>query len=348
MVDASPVKATINPDHHNNFNIIRLLLAVMVVFGHFKGLPGNSYGLLYSYADFAIHAFFVVSGYLIAMSYARGSDLINFYIRRVFRIYPLYLVIIIVQAIIMLMFLGNVSDHIGGAAWYLGMNAIFANFMAYDIGGLLSDFHNKGINASLWTLKIEMGFYLIVPAVWLLLRRTGLFMIIAIFAVSSAYHFYFEDIGRMTLAKQLPGQMRFFIVGIAFYKYHDLIKINTKVAIALSLVLFVACTMLRYEMWFDVIYPVLIGALVYLTAMRLPAYPLSFDFSYGIYLLHAPIIQISILLGVFADSWVYLSVLLVALFILAYLAEIFIEKPGIALGKAITRKRKEAKKAKTS
>ncbi len=345
MVNASPVmpQGSVNQNHLNNFNALRLLLAVMVMFGHFKGLPGNDYTLLYSYADFAIHAFFIVSGYLIAMSYANGSDTINFYIRRVFRIYPLYAVIILTQAVIMLAFLGDWAAYLKDAAWYVFANMMFANFLAYDIGGLLSDFHNKGINASLWTLKIEMGFYIILPLVWVLLKRFGIVLVAAVFVLASAYHFYFEGIERLTLAKQLPGQMRFFIIGIALYMWRDKINISTLWAVVIAVGLFVACTIFRHDMWFDVIYPLVIGLWVFVVAMRLPAKPIHFDFSYGVYLLHAPLIQISILLGIFSDSLLYLAGLSVCVFILAFLAEVGIEKPGIALGKYITKKRKEAK-----
>ena len=43
---------------------------------------------------------------------------------------------------------------------------LLANFLQYDIGGVLSGLHNPGINPSLWTLKIEIGFYLIVPLIF--------------------------------------------------------------------------------------------------------------------------------------------------------------------------------------
>ncbi len=49
---------------------------------------------------------------------------------------------------------------------YLAANMLLANFLQYDIGGVLADLHNPGINPSLWTLKIEIGFYLIVPLIY--------------------------------------------------------------------------------------------------------------------------------------------------------------------------------------
>ena len=50
----------------NNFTLLRLLLALMVVFGHFKLLSGTAYpSFPFNLADAAVDAFFVVSGFLI-------------------------------------------------------------------------------------------------------------------------------------------------------------------------------------------------------------------------------------------------------------------------------------------
>ena len=95
----------------NNFTILRLILAMLVVFGHFKILSGLPIGnIIHSYADFAVDAFFIVSGYLIYGSFDNSPRLKSFAIKRFFRIYPLYFIIIITQFFIMLWFLdGNVQ-----------------------------------------------------------------------------------------------------------------------------------------------------------------------------------------------------------------------------------------------
>ena len=56
---------------------------------------------------------------------------------------------------------------------YLSANLMLANFVQYDIGGVLAGLRNPGINPSLWTLKIELGFYLIVPLICVATRRWG-------------------------------------------------------------------------------------------------------------------------------------------------------------------------------
>src|SRR5438128_2715548 len=86
----------------NNFTILRLVLALMVVFGHFHILAGaHAPPWPFNYAAAAVDCFFVVSGYLVSHSFDRDSDFQRFYLRRFFRIYPLYIVVVAVQTVIL-------------------------------------------------------------------------------------------------------------------------------------------------------------------------------------------------------------------------------------------------------
>src|SRR6266516_5278871 len=89
-MDAEPAMKIRPEDETNNFTLLRLLLALMVVFGHFKLLSGTAFPPFpFNLADAAVDSFFVVSGYLIAGSYERTRSLWSFYVRRVFRLYPM-------------------------------------------------------------------------------------------------------------------------------------------------------------------------------------------------------------------------------------------------------------------
>ncbi len=324
--------------NHNNFSLLRLTLALMVVLGHFKTLPGNYTAAtgLFGYADFAVDAFFVVSGYLVTASLDKQPQTLPFYIRRFFRVYPLYIVVVIAQALAMLALLpGGLSEHFSSAVRYLAVNAVFANFLQYDIGGLLQPLHNPGINPSLWTLKIEVGFYLILPLLWWAWRRFGVVILVAAYAASAALALYAAHHGMESFAKQLPCQLRYFIIGIACYLYGSKLRLAPLPLWALTIGLFALCSF-RHELpLYRLYYPIATGLLVYLVAVRLPALPLRFDISYGVYLFHAPLLQFALLLGWFADSPLFLVCLLSIVIIAAFVAEWLIEKPGIALGKKL-------------
>ena len=178
-----------NEEALNNFTLLRLLLALMVVLGHFKLLSGTAYPAFpFNLADAAVDCFFVVSGFLITGSYERCHGLWSFYVRRAFRLYPMYFCVVLLQAAIMLALLpGGPFSEPRSTLNYLAANMLLANFVQYDIGGVLAGLHNPGINPSLWTLKIEIGFYLIVPLIYGATRRWGWRALALIFVASVAY-----------------------------------------------------------------------------------------------------------------------------------------------------------------
>ena len=127
----------------------------------------------------------MVSGFLIALSYDRSQGLWSFYVRRIFRLYPMYACIVLIQTAIMLKLLpSGPFSELHSTLRYLAANLLLANFLQYDIGGVLAGLHNPGINPSLWTLKIEIGFYLIVPLICVACRRWGWRVLALIFALS--------------------------------------------------------------------------------------------------------------------------------------------------------------------
>lgn len=316
----------------NNFTLLRLVLALLVVFGHFKILQGKVYaGGIYGFADFAVDAFFIVSGYLIYASYDARPENISFYIRRFFRIYPLYFAVVLAQGVAMAVLAGGIVENIGKLAKYLGYNFIMANFMAHNLGGLLDHLHNDGVNPSLWTLKIEVMFYLIVPLLWWLTRRFGNTFLVLLYIASTLFAFVALYYDRYDIAKQLPGKLRFFAVGIALYCHRDAIKMRMPLTLGVLALCFAAC-LLRDISWLFPLYPLCVGMVVFLCAMRLPAITVSFDISYGVYLIHGPLIQLSLFTGIFADTYGFFTALVTTACILAFIAELAIEQPGINLG----------------
>ncbi len=85
-----------NLANHKNFltlNIIRTFLAVVVMFHHYEIKIFPNSGL-------AVDFFFILSGFVLAMRYDKSSDLLNFVIDRIARIFPLYFFALIVQIVV--------------------------------------------------------------------------------------------------------------------------------------------------------------------------------------------------------------------------------------------------------
>ena len=81
----------------NNFDLLRLLFAGVVCVVHAQQLSGMGELTFVTWAlssTVAVKAFFVVSGYLIFMSYDRSSSIWSYAQKRVRRIYPDYFTVV--------------------------------------------------------------------------------------------------------------------------------------------------------------------------------------------------------------------------------------------------------------
>jgi peptidoglycan/LPS O-acetylase OafA/YrhL len=335
-------------ESENNFTLLRLLLALMVVLGHFRLLSdGPDTRFPFNLADAAVDSFFVVSGYLITLSHERSRGLWSFYTRRVFRLYPMYCCAVLMQAAIMLALLpGGPLSEPQSTLRYLSANLVLANFVQYDIGGVLAGLRNPGINPSLWTLKIELGFYLIVPLICVATRRWGWPVLAGIFVASVAYNLAMLHIGDPRLAKQLPGQLQFFVTGMALWFYGERLRVHWLGSVVIAIAFVVA-----WSVWHPIppgIRPLLVAAFVYSFALYTPVIPLRRDISYSVYLLHGPLLQTLILLGLLQDNLLFLAGVVAAVVGLSLITERLVERPGNALGHRLARRIEQRTVAATS
>jgi len=323
-------------DETNNFTLLRLLLSVAVVFGHFKLLSGTDYPTFpFNLADAAVDCFFIVSGYLIALSYERTRGLLPFYIRRFFRLYPMYACIVLIQSGIMLALLPGGPFSQPEQTWhYLAANLVFANFLQYDIGGVLSGLAVPSINPSLWTLKIELGFYLIVPLIYAGVRRWGFKVLLAIFVASVAYNVIELQLGDPRYAKQLPGQLQFFVVGMALYLYARDVRLPAWITPIVTVLFLVAWS--NFHPIPPGIRPLVVAAFVFCVAFCTPVVHMRTDMSYSVYLVHGPLIQTLLLTGVFRDTPIALIGVVAAVLALSYAAERLVERPGNEFGRRLS------------
>ncbi len=321
----------------NNFTLLRLMLALMVVLGHAKLLSGTAWPHFpFNLADAAVDAFFVVSGYLITGSYLRCHGLWSFYVRRIFRFYPMYLFIVLAQAAAMLLLLlpaGPFSEATQTLR-YVAANAVLANFAQYDIGGVLNGLRNPGINPSLWTLKIEIGFYLIVPAICVATQRYGARVLAAIFVGSVAYAVILRHRGDLRLAQQLPGQLQFFVTGMALYLYGQRLRVNPWFTALIAAAFFIAWSFVQPIP--EGLRPLAVAAFVHSFALSTPPLRLRTDLSYSVYLIHGPLLQILILTGVFHDRLPWIGGVVAVVLALAWVTERLIERPGTEFGRVLS------------
>ena len=186
----------------NNFDLMRLLLAILVVFTHWNILTGsNSDYFIFHLSGVAIDSFFILSGYVVWSSWQRDPSVKNFYIKRFFRILPLYYLLILIQSI---MFSFDNTFTIFDLLKYLAWNMIFLNFMAPTFGNILDEVGHQAINGSLWTLKNEVLFYLCVPVLAYIRNRKRILLFVSLYLLSCAYILYCASQNLSVLQNQFP------------------------------------------------------------------------------------------------------------------------------------------------
>lgn len=299
----------------NNFDALRLIFATMVVVYHI-GILSQAASLrwLHEYVSstFAVQAFFVVSGFLVTMSFENSSSLKSYAAKRIRRITPAYVVVVLGAAglLSMLSTLPAAEYFSHHDFWrYLGFNLLLSNFSAPDLPGVFQHNAERAVNGSLWTIKIEVAFYCFVPIMVWATRRFGATRVLAIlFFASLVWKVGLTTIADATgtpvfakIAKQLPGQLSFFVGGAwAYNRTRD--GHMPRASWACIGVLAYAAT---FGVLNDLLAPAAVTAVVYWSAIAGPGLPRVGkygDFSYGLYLYHFPIVQAFIALGFFAAA----------------------------------------------
>lgn len=332
------------PHTDNNFNLLRLILALMVVAYHIVLVVPQWWWTVREpvaeIAEIGVQGFFVLSGFLVYASFENSKSLGIYAEKRFRRVYPAYAVVILACAGGALAVVPETRADLIGVLRYVGWNLIFANFMEGGLPGVFVENEGSPVNGALWTLKIEVMFYLILPLLVLLLRAAGRYawaLFLLIYVGAEAWRIWLTQIEQHELARQLPGQMSFFITGMILYRQQlDGWRIHT--AGLLGAILFALSLVSSYC---EPLRALGLGCFAVWAAtglIRLPDAARFGDLSYGIYIVHFPIIQTVAVMGVFRmDRWlgvgvsVGLSVL--AAFILWYL----IEKPALRRDSAYRR-----------
>ena len=308
----------------NNFDLLRLLLALIVCLVHAYELSGFQQ-LKWITATFsssvAVKAFFVVSGFLIFMSYERSPSPFSYARKRLRRIYPAYFAVIIGCAFGLLAISSASSSDYFSLAWgkYVLANLAFMNFLQPTLPGVFDGNRLSAVNGALWTLKIEVMFYLSVPLFVFLFRRySRLAVLLLAYGMSVAYTSLAALLAARTgsgiyteLGRQLPGQLAYFMAGAFLYYFLSLFerrRVYFLLPAASVLVIHAVYPLPLLEPFALAVVVVFFGIFFYLGNFGKYG-----DFSYGFYILHFPIIQLFLYLGWFRESpWLYLLAVIFA------------------------------------
>lgn len=288
---------------NNNFGVLRLLLASLVLVSHSSELiDGNrSRELLMNlvattvtFGELAVDGFFIVSGYLVLQSFQSSSSTLDYLRKRVLRIYPGF----IVCTILVVAFSPFVGASFDTWSWKTHVRVIFdiaTLNVPYQYAYPNLPFH--ALNGSAWSIIYEFRCYLLIPVLafalifssrWLLLAVTALLMI----SHAVAWPTYIGPLARLVGYPPLFVRMSsLFCAGMCFYMFCGYIRYDWRIAVACAIALFFA---LHYSAIAEPAFAIFGGYLIFWFALGLRSKTLAAinnknDISYGTYLYAWPI-----------------------------------------------------------
>ena len=335
----------------NNFDLIRLLAALQVAFVHAFADMGVS-GFFTHMVDFGLRLFpgvpifFVVSGFLISSSYERSDSLRHYCLNRCLRIFPALWVCLVVTVGVMLVVGVGVIGAISTRDWLLWWAAQMTVLQSY----------NPGIqwppgaampNNSLWTIPVELEFYVLLPAMYALFRlgkHNGNIPLLMVSVVSAALHAcllyhpipLFTEYRYFTLHTVAP-YLWMFLVGVLIQRNWSTLRpvLAGRVHWWLLgyLTLCAVATRLHTGVHSNDISPVFfcpLAALVISAATSVPGVADRIlrhqDISYGTYLYHIVVINLMVSFGFVGSGLSVITAIAIAL-LLATASWVWVEQP---------------------
>ena len=294
--------------YDNSMGFIRYWLATAVIIAHFNVIYGSSFYFPISSYE-AVGAFFALSGFLIFGSYLKHDNLGKYLLGRARRILPPYFLIILVCAFSLV----TISTLTAGEYFsnpqfwrYLVSNLFFLNFLQPTLPGVFITSPEPAVDASLWTMKVEITLYLSVPVIvailsWMRAKSVKISLnswLIIIYVISLLYRCGFTILYDITgreiyniLGRQFLGQLMYFYSGVLVYMNFRIFKKYRIYILILSAIIFVVGKHIPY-------YAITLGpfviALLTLSCSFFSGWIRCFNFnnvSYEMYLFHFPVIN---------------------------------------------------------
>ncbi|NVJ05903.1 acyltransferase [Myxococcus sp. AM001] len=334
---SAPTLQTRLDSRRNNLDFLRFAAAAGVLFSHAFPL-GEGKGTVEPLESFTrgqlslgrlgVAVFLIISGVLITRSWERTPDAARFIWARALRIFPglgamLLLTVGVLGPAFTRLPLGDYFTAPDSALYLLGNFAL--SWPQWHLPGVFeANAYPHAVNGSLWTLKYEVGFYVLTLGLGLtgLLRRG---VVVLGFVGAAVAPFVTGRLGFW------PELYLYFGGGVALYQWRAHVRMSPWVAAAC-----VAGWLITARLGYGCrIATGLLGGYVVLYLAFRPVGALADfgrrgDLSYGVYLYAFPVQQtVSALLGGRTAWWVNAAVALPCVLLLAALSWRWVEQPAL-------------------
>ena len=289
----------------NAFDLIRLLLATLVVYSHSRLLGGFGNDWIEATVKHqtnpgfaAVLGFFGISGFLISQSFCSAPRSGTFLKRRALRILPAFYLALLFSAFVAAPLLARLNLprqdawHFRNAAAFFERNA-FLRIRAWTVGAETHGLpYDQSIDGALWSLFPEVCCYLLILGLgiagYLAPGRRELFGLTALLFVIN-FGLCLSPAAPIPLLPSLlalsPNTPFFlaFAVGAAVHLSRDSINLGLSGALTMGLLCILFLKFGGWGMFGPIVLPLFLLHLAQSFRLRLGA-----DLSYGIYVFHFP------------------------------------------------------------
>jgi peptidoglycan/LPS O-acetylase OafA/YrhL len=142
-------------------DVLRGVAALSVVFNHFGYfVPKPVQSAVYQWinpGDYGVFVFFIISGYIVPASLERKGSVRTFWISRLFRLYPLYLLAVGIAVVLWMLHVGSLrGEGADPETSILSQMLMMSNVLA-----------GENLPNVVWSLSYEMIFYLLLTALFM-------------------------------------------------------------------------------------------------------------------------------------------------------------------------------------
>ncbi|HEX4711820.1 acyltransferase [Phenylobacterium sp.] len=294
----------------NGIGALRLLFASLVIVSHSpEMLDGNlerePLHMLFhtlSSGRLAVDAFFLISGYLIAASFAASAGVGSYFMKRILRIYPAFVVCFLLCVFLVAPLAGASLRSLGAADWgRLGYRLVLLKSPAVDQA--FATLPYPALNGSAWTISYEFRCYILAALLGMvgLYGRRGLYLALTAVVVTTSLVLSWPDLADFRSPAWLvaslgePHQqlklLAAFMVGTCFWLYSKDIVLRGRYAAVAAVPLLGLMFMPQVA---ETALILLGGYILFWVAFKVSWKPLltinaKDDISYGVYLYAWPI-----------------------------------------------------------
>lgn len=286
----------------NCFDFIRYFFALSLIIAHYCTLTETEQFWIIEGTN-RVKAFFTITGFLVTYSYLRrNGDLVSYLNKRFCRIVPAYIVCILFCIILgACVTTHNIIDFLTDTqtSRYAICNLLMLNWLEPELPNTFQENYMPQMNGSLWSMKQEVIFYLLVPILLYIIKRSH--RVLSTIILSGCIILY-------NFVNVQTQYFIFFISGMTLLLYFDQYMKNIKWYLPISTILYLFINFIQIPILTPICatiepitFPMMLIGIAY-CCKPLFIFKKVDNITYGLYLYHFPVIQTLILMGVTKQS----------------------------------------------